>query len=80
MRLLISWQKGAHCTHLQDLNLPVVSLIELQGGWSRTGRAESTKNTGSLFLDKDMQRVLFLISTKRTVESLKLKTDLKQDK
>jgi hypothetical protein len=55
MELLSSWQKGAHCTHLYDLNLPVVPPIELHGRSSGTGCAESTKIAGSPFQDKDMQ-------------------------
>jgi hypothetical protein len=55
MKMLSSWQKGAHSTHLQDLNLPVVSLKELQVKSSGTVRAD----TGSLFQDKGMQRISF---------------------
>jgi hypothetical protein len=41
--LLTSWQKWGHCNNLKDLNLPVVSLTELQVGSSGTGCAEGTK-------------------------------------
>jgi hypothetical protein len=55
-------KKRACCTHLQDLNLPEVSLKELQGRSSGTGCAGSTKNTGSFFQDRGMQRTFFLSS------------------
>jgi hypothetical protein len=62
MRLPTSWQEGALCTCLKDLNLTVASLERVAKWAIGTGCAESTSNIGSLSQDKYMERASFLSS------------------
>jgi hypothetical protein len=59
MRLLTSWQKGARCTHLYDLNLPVV------------GISDKTSRAGHQKLDVQIApRLLAVYSMTKTCKQL----------
>jgi hypothetical protein len=61
--------KRARCTHLKDLNPPVVSLKELQGRSSGTGCAEHQEYWQSIPSQRHVNSFLSKLSVKRTVSS-----------